>query len=502
MVSGGRRRVTLAVSAKYTSRPVRSEPTLPGASAPVGTDVRIARPWTMVGVYVLLVGLPAALVVVALGVGERLPAATGPVPVIVPGETGTASLDLALLILQIVVIVAVARLAGAAVARFGQPRVVGEILGGLLLGPSLLGRFAPDVSTALFPAASLGFINALAQFGLLLFMFLVGLELDPAQLKRRAHVAVITSHASITLPFLLGVLLSLALFTTLAPAGVAFTPFALFMGAAMSVTAFPVLARILRDRDMTTSALGAIAIACAAVDDVTAWCILAAVVLVANAGDMSSLGLTLGGTVVYVLAMVTVGRRVLAWLVRRATQPDGNTQAFLAAVLLMTLASGWVTERLGIHAVFGAFFVGALLPRATHTVVALTERLHDVMVVLLLPLFFVFTGLRTTLTLISGGSMWGICAIVILVAIAGKLGGSAIAARATGMSWRDSLSLGALMNTRGLMELVILNVGLDIGVLSPALFAMMVLMALVTTAMTTPLLDALDRGRSSVARPG
>ena len=453
----------------------------------------------MVGVYALLVGLPALLVVGALGLGERLPAATGPVPVDLPGGTGTASFDLALLILQIVVIVAVARLTGAAVSRFGQPRVVGEILGGLLLGPSLLGRIAPEMSAALFPAGSLGFINALAQFGLLLFMFLVGLDLDLSHLRRRAHVAVITSHASIGLPFLLGVLLSLALFTRLAPTGVGFTAFALFMGAAMSVTAFPVLARILSDRGMTGTPLGAIAIACAAVDDVTAWCILAAVVVVANAGDSMSLVLTLGGTLVYVLVMLTVGRRLLSWLAARADQRRGEAQGFLAAILLLTLGSAWITERLGIHAVFGAFFVGALIPRQAGITRSLTERLHDVMVVLLLPLFFVFTGLRTTLTLISGSTLWGICAMVILVAIAGKFFGSAVAAKATGMSWRDALSLGALMNTRGLMELVILNVGLDIGVLSPTLFAMMVLMALVTTAMTNPLLDFLDRGRAKVA---
>jgi Kef-type K+ transport system membrane component KefB len=431
-------------------------------------------------------------------VGERLPAATGPVPVSVPGGSGTTNFDLALLILQIVVIVAVARFMGAAVTRIGQPRVVGEILGGLLLGPSLLGRVAPEMSSALFPSGSLGFINALAQFGLLLFMFLVGLQLDLSHLRRRAHVAVITSHASISLPFLLGVLLSLALFTRLAPTGVGFTAFALFMGAAMSVTAFPVLARILSDRGMTGTPLGALAIACAAVDDVTAWCILAAVVVVANAGDSTSLVLTLGGTLVYVLVMLTVGRRLLSWLAARADQRRGEAQGFLAAILLLTLGSAWITERLGIHAVFGAFFVGALVPRQPGITSSLTERVHDVMVVLLLPLFFVFTGLRTTLTLISGSTLWGICAIVIFVAIAGKCSGSAVAAKATGMSWRDALSLGALMNTRGLMELVILNVGLDIGVLSPTLFAMMVLMALVTTAMTNPLLDVLDRGRAKV----
>ena len=469
------------------------------SSSPVVTDVRTARPWTLAGLYALLVGIPTALVVVALGIGERLPAATGPVPIHASAGSGAATFDLALLILQIVVIVAVARLAGAAMARIGQPRVVGEILAGLLLGPSLFGRVAPDVSAALFPAASLGFINALAQFGLLLFMFLVGLELDPSHLRRRAHVAVITSHASITMPFLLGVLLSLALFTRLAPTGVGFTPFALFMGAAMSVTAFPVLARILSDRGMTGTPLGAIAIACAAVDDVTAWCILAAVVIVANAGDVTSLVSTLGGAAVYVLVMLTIGRRLLAWLAARAAQQPGHTQSFLAAILLVTLASAWVTEQLGIHAVFGAFLTGALLPRSPEIVGTLTERLHDVMVVLLLPLFFVFTGLRTTLTLISGGAMWVLCVIGIVVAIAGKLGGSAVAARATGMSWRDAFSLGALMNTRGLMELVILNVGLDIGVLSPTLFAMMVLMALVTTAMTTPLLDTLKRGNRPLA---
>jgi Kef-type K+ transport system membrane component KefB len=456
------------------------------------------RLWRLAGTYALLVGLPVLLVIGALAVGEQLPAATGVAPTRTHGPAGTGSFDLALLTLQIVVIVSVARLAGAAVARIGQPRVIGEILGGLLLGPSLFGRFAPELSAALFPPSSLGFINALAQFGLLFFMFLVGMELDPTPLRRRAHVAVVTSHASITAPFLLGVLLSLALYTRFAPTGVGFTPFALFMGAAMSVTAFPVLARILSDRGLTGTPLGALAIACAAVDDVTAWCILAAVVLVAKAGSIGTLAFTLAGTVAYVIAMFTIGRQLLRWLAERASRTTG-TEGFFAGALLITLASAWVTERLGIHGVLGAFLVGALMPRDTAMVGKLTERLHTVMVVLLLPLFFVFTGLRTTLTLISGGTLWWICAAVIFVAVAGKLGGSALAARATGMAWRDAWSLGALMNTRGLMELVILNVGLDIGVLSPTLFAMMVLMALVTTAMTTPLVDALRRGLPNVA---
>jgi Kef-type K+ transport system membrane component KefB len=375
----------------------------------------------------------------------------------------------------------------------------------LILGPSVLGRLAPSLSAAVFPPESLGFVNALAQVGLLLFMFLVGLELDPAHLRRRGQAALLTSHASIVAPFLLGTALALALYPRLAPAGVAFTPFALFMGAAMSVTAFPVLARILADRGMTTTPLGALAIVCAAVGDLTAWCILAAVVVIARAEGAASLAFTLAGTAVYLLVMFTVVRRLLALVATRAARPGSSGQTHLAIVMLLALTSAWVTERLGIHAMFGAFLVGALLPPSGALAEALSSRLRDLMIVLLLPLFFAFTGLRTAVSLVSGGWLWGICALVLLIAIAGKLGGSALAARAAGMSWRDALSLGALMNTRGLMELVILNVGLDIGVLSPTLFVMMVVMALATTALTTPLLDVLMRGparrRAEEGRP-
>jgi Kef-type K+ transport system membrane component KefB len=444
-------------------------------------------------VYALLVGVPVLLVLVVLRIGEQLPAASGLVAA--PGATsGAATFGLGLLILQIVVIVATARLVGAVLAYFGQPRVVGEMAAGLLLGPSALGLVAPSVSAALFPPASLGFLNALAQAGLLLFMFLVGLELDPAHLKTRQRTALVTSHASIVVPLLLGTTLALVLYGPLAPTGVAFAPFALFMGAAMSVTAFPVLARILADRGMTNTPLGALAIACAAVNDVTAWCILAAVVLAAGAGDASDLMFTLGGTAFYLIAMFTLGRRLLATMHTRAQQPGGTAKGLIGTVVLLAITSAWITERLGIHALFGAFLVGALVPKSGGAVAGkLSSRLRSLVVVLLLPLFFAFTGLRTTMSLISGGTLWMACGLVLLVAIAGKLGGSTLAARATGMSWRDALSLGALLNTRGLMELVILNVGLDIGVLSPPLFAMMVVMALVTTAMTTPLLNALQR---------
>jgi Kef-type K+ transport system membrane component KefB len=442
--------------------------------------------------YGVLVAVPAMLVVVLLRIGERLPAAAG-TAVTPRSGAGAPVFDLGLLALQIVVIVAAARFAGSLLARLGQPRVVGEMTAGLVLGPSVLGRLAPSLAAAVFPAPSLGFVNAVSQVGLLLFMFLVGLELDATHLRRQGRTALLTSHASIVAPFLLGTALALALYPRLAPAGVAFTPFALFVGAAMSVTAFPVLARILADRGMTATPLGALAIVCAAVGDVTAWCILAAVVVIARAASAASLAFTLAGTAVYLAVMLTLARPVLARVAERAARPGSSAQTQLAIVMLLALTSAWVTDRLGIHALFGAFLVGALLPPSGPLAEALSSRVRDLMIVLLLPLFFAFTGLRTTVSLISGGWLWLACGLVLLVAIAGKLGGSAIGARAAGMGWRDALSLGALMNTRGLMELVILNVGLDIGVLSPTLYAMMVVMALVTTALTTPLLDLLAR---------
>ena len=449
--------------------------------------------WRTAFAYALLVGLPSLAIVALLRVGAALPVPTSFVPPSRSAGTGS-SFDLALLAAQLVVIVAAARLCGAIATRVGQPRVVGEMAAGLLLGPSVLGRVAPALSYALFPAPSLAFVNALAQIGVLLFMFVVGLELDVRHLRRRGHTAVLTSHASIIAPMLLGTTLALALYERYAPAGIGFAPFALFMGAAMSVTAFPVLARILADRNMTATPLGSLAIACAAVDDVTAWCILAAVVGVARAGDASALGITIAGTAAFALAMFTLGRPLLARLTARVEQrrASGGGEGFLAVVLLVALASAWVTERLGVHALFGAFLVGALLPQSP-VVEQLAGRLRDLLVVLLLPLYFAFTGLRTAVALSADGAMWLAYVAVLAVAIVGKLGGTSVAARVAGMRWRDALSLGALMNTRGLMELVILNVGLDIGVLSPPLFAMMVVMAFITTALTTPLLDRLQR---------
>jgi Kef-type K+ transport system membrane component KefB len=394
------------------------------------------------------------------------------------------------LLLQVGVILVAARLVGFLFRRIHQPQVMGEMVAGIILGPSLLGWAAPGFFEALFPAESLGYLSSLSQIGLLLFMFLVGLELDPKILRGRGHTAVVTSHVSIAAPFLLGVLLALYLYPRLSDDSVSFAGFALFLGAAMSITAFPVLARILSERNLLRTPLGAIAIACAAVNDVTGWCILAGVVLAVRAtGALFPLWLTLGGSAVYVLAMF--------FLIRPAFQKMGGifenrgriSENMLALILLLVLASAWATEGLGIHALFGAFVAGAVMPKEPRFVHALTEKLNDAAVVLLLPIFFAFTGLRTSIGLVSGAEMWFYCGLIILVAIAGKFGGSSISARITGMSWREAGALGILMNTRGLMELVLLNIGLDIGVISPALFTMMVLMALVTTFMTAPILE-------------
>ena len=394
------------------------------------------------------------------------------------------------LILQIAVILLVARSMGWIFQRIHQPRVVGEMAAGILLGPSLLGWIAPDVSAALFPPESLGRLDTLSQVGLLFFMFLVGLEFDPKLLRGRGHAAVVISHVSIIAPFFLGSALALYLYPRLSDSSVSFTGFALFMGAAMSVTAFPVLARILNERNLMQTRVGAITIACAAIDDVTAWTILAVVVATVRASAVETpLWLTLVGTGAYVALMLLGVRRALGWLESFYHSRGRLTQDVVAGVLLLLLASAWTTEWLGIHALFGAFALGAVMPKEPGFTHDLTEKLEDVTLVFLLPLFFAFTGLRTRVGLVSGTEMWLYAGLILLVAVVGKFGASTLAARATALSWREAGALGILMNTRGLMELVILTIGLELGVISPALFTMMVIMALVTTFMTTPFLE-------------
>ena len=399
-------------------------------------------------------------------------------------------LNLFQLVLQIAVILVAARIVGFLFQKIKQPQVMGEMVAGILLGPSLLGWLAPGVSAALFPPASLSYLNALSQVGLVVFMFVVGLALNPSELHGYGHAAVLTSHVSIAAPFCLGSLTALYLYPRLSDDGVTFTHFALFMGAAMSITAFPVLARILSERGLVRSRMGTLAIACAAVDDVTGWCILAyIVVLVRVAHAASPAWVTIAGSLVYVCIMLFVVRRMLPALERAFRKRDHLSDDLLAVIVVLVLASALATEWLGIHLLFGAFLMGAIMPKSPEFTRYLLHKFESVTVVLLLPLFFAYTGLRTRIGVGGGRAIWFYSAIVIVVAITGKLGGSMFAARLAGMPWREAAALGILMNTRGLMELVILNIGLDIGVISPAMFSIMVLMALVTTFMTTPLLE-------------
>lgn len=399
-------------------------------------------------------------------------------------------ITLKVLLLQVALVIIFSRLVGLIFRRFHQPQVVGEMLAGIILGPSVLGALAPKLSSTLFPASSLGALSALSQIGLVAFMFLVGLELDHRMLRGKGEAAVLTSHTSIVMPFFLGSLLALFLYPRLSDDSVRFSHFALFLGTAMSVTAFPVLARMLTERRLLGHPVGALALACAAVDDVTAWCILAGVVVMvrASATDLP-LWITLGGTLGYVGVMIFGVRHLLRPLSGWFRTAGKITPDLMGLVLLLVIVSAAITEYLGIHALFGAFLLGVVMPRDKEFQEALTARLEDFVVLLLLPLFFAFTGLRTQIGLVNGAVMWGYCGLIILVAVAGKLGGTLVAARASGSSWREAGAVGILMNTRGLMELVVLNIGLDIGVISPALFAMMVLMALTTTLMTTPLLE-------------
>lgn len=394
------------------------------------------------------------------------------------------------LLLQIGIILVVARAVGWLFRRIHQPQVIGEMVAGILLGPSLLGWAWPHASAALFPPESLGFLNALSQIGLLLFMFQVGVKLDPQILRSKKRAVIITSQVSIAIPFLLGVLVAFYFYPRLSDTRVAFTHFALFLGIAMSITAFPVLARILTERNLLRSKVGAAAIACAAVDDVTAWCILAGIVLLVRAaGSPINPWLMLVSLAAYLVVMLLITRPALRQLEVIFRARSEITQDLLALILLLVLLSSWMTEQIGIHAIFGAFLIGAIMPKEPKFGKAIAEKLEDVTVVLFLPLFFAFTGLRTSIGLLNSGEMWFYCGIIIFIATAGKFGGAALSARATGMSWREAGALGILMNTRGLMELAVLNIGLDIGVISPALFTIMVIMALVTTLMTSPLLE-------------
>lgn len=392
-------------------------------------------------------------------------------------------------IVQAGLIIVVARLVGIGTRALRQPMVIAEIVAGIALGPSLFGWLFPEATGLIFPSSSMPLLGLLSQVGLILFMFLVGLEFDPQLLRDRGRASVAISHSSIVVPFALGTLLALYLYPRVSSPSVPFWSFTLFMGVAMSITAFPVLARILVERRLLRTKVGAVTIACAAVDDVTAWCILAFVVSVARSGGVFEAVRTTLLALGYIALVFVVLRPFLRRLGARRFTSASPTQDVVALTLLVLLGSSLITELIGIHALFGAFLAGVIVPKNNGFAQGLANKLEDLVVVFLLPLFFAYSGLRTEIGLLSSGDAWLLCALIIVVACVGKFGGSALAARWTGLSWREASALGILMNTRGLMELVVLNIGLDLGVISPTLFTMMVLMALVTTFMTSPLLD-------------
>ncbi len=399
---------------------------------------------------------------------------------------------LALLLLQIITIILVARIFGWIFRKIGQPTVIGEIIAGIVLGPSLFGLYFPDMKEALFPVASLGNLQVLSQVGLILFMFVIGMELDLKVLKNKANEAVVISHASIVIPFALGIGLSYFIYYQFAPQGIEFLSFSLFMGIAMSITAFPVLARIVQERGLHKTKLGTIVITCAAADDITAWCLLAAVIAIVKAGSFVSSIYIIGLAFSYVLLMLLVVKPFLKRVGDLYAKKDSVKKSVVAIFFLTLIISSYLTEIIGIHALFGAFVAGAIMPDIAKFRSIFIEKVEDISIILLLPLFFVFTGLRTEIGLINEPYLWKVTGVIILVAVVGKFFGSALAARFVGQSWRDSLTIGALMNTRGLMELVVLNIGYELGVLSPKIFTMMVIMALVTTFMTGPALDLIN----------
>jgi Kef-type K+ transport system membrane component KefB len=399
---------------------------------------------------------------------------------------------LAILLAQIITIIVVARFFGWVFRKIGQPSVIGEIIAGIVLGPSLLGLYFPEFSLTLFPVASLGNLQFLSQIGLILFMYVIGMELDLKVLQNRAKDAVVISHASIVFPFALGIGLAYFVYFRFAPAGVSFLPFALFMGIAMSITAFPVLARIVQERGIHKTKLGAIVITCAAADDITAWCLLAAVIAIVKAGTFVSSLYIIAMAIAYVLVMLFVVKPFLKKIGELYATKDNLNKPVVAIFFLTLIISSYTTEIIGIHALFGAFMTGVIMPDITKFRNLFIEKVEDVSVILLLPLFFVFTGLRTEIGLLNDPYLWKITGFIILVAVVGKFFGSALAAKFVGQSWRDSLTIGALMNTRGLMELIVLNIGLDLKVLTPEVFTMMVIMALVTTFMTGPTLNLIN----------
>ena len=412
---------------------------------------------------------------------QPAPAVSGAVPTAPGGLAGQ-------ILLAALAVIVVTRVCGWCARRVGQPRVVGEIVGGVLLGPTVLGALAPAVAEWLLPEAVMPVLDGLADLGLVLFMFLVGLELDTRLVRRQSHQAATLANVGLVVPFTLGVALALLLYPTFGT-GIAFTPFALFLGVAMAVSALPVLAALLTERGLAGTRLGTLALSCAAAEDVAAWCLLAVVVALAQATDPAAALGTMAMAAGYAALMLGVVRPLLRGAVARWL-PDGRvTHAALAAVVVGLLLSAAATSLIGIHAIFGAFLFGVVLPAPTAARQALVRRIGDLTGVLLLPMFFAVSGLHTDLRLLgSQAAAWAALGLVMLAAVGGKLGAVTLAGRATGLAWREATCLGVLLNTRGLTELVILGIGLRLGAIPEPIYALLVLMAVVTTMAANPLL--------------
>lgn len=397
--------------------------------------------------------------------------------------------SIGILLLQIIVILITCRLFGWLFAKMQQPTVIGEIVAGIVLGPSVLGHLLPSVSAFLFPLDSLQNINMLSQFGLILFMFAIGMELNITEVRQKLKETILISHTSTIFPFFLGMVTAYFLYNKYAYESTPFLSFALFVSIALSITAFPVLARIIQEKGLTKTHLGTISLASAANGDITAWCLLAVVVAIAQAGSMLSAIYNIGFSFIYLLLMFTVIRPFLRMIGHIYHNKEVVDKGLVAFMFLLLIVSSYLTEILGLHALFGAFVAGVVMPDNIKFRKIMTEKVEDVSLALFLPLFFVSTGLRTEIGLLNSSELWYMCGIFILVAIIGKFGGSLVAARFVGETWKDSLYIGALMNTRGLMELVVLTIGYDMKILTPPIFVMLVLMTLVTTFMTTPLIS-------------
>ncbi len=453
--------------------------------------------WAGLLSYLTLIGGGIGLIFLIDAAGHGLVAPTMPSDARPVGQPLPGEVDVVFYVVAtLAAVVFFGFILGRAFRYVGQPPVIGEVIAGIMLGPSLLGAICPEAMHMLIPPAStdphglvVAALRAVSQLGVILYMFMVGLDLNAARLAGRAHAAVAVSHSSIVVPFVLGAALAHWLYPIFSHDGVPFTSFALFMGVAMATTAFPVLARILTDRELDKTELGCVALSCAAADDVTAWCLLAFVVGVAQANVGNALWV-IGGAIAFIALMFLVIRPLLnRWIQQQERYSGTLSPAVVSGTFFAVLLSALATEAIGIHAVFGAFLLGAVIRHDCRIAREFTFKMKDLVTILLLPAFFAITGMRTQISLVSGWDGWLWCGTIILVATVGKFGGTLVAAKLTGLGWRESAALGTLMNTRGLMELIVLNIGLDLGVISPTLFAMMVVMALITTATTAPVLQ-------------